>query len=70
MDKITLADYYTKTQEPDYMLQGNDLLKERLRCYIFKHTEYTVGAVIHDNGSKNLKLYMNNQTYERLPNAT
>ena len=65
-DKIKLADYYTKTQEPDYMLQGNDLLKERLRCYIFKYTEYTIGAVIHDNGSKNLKLYMNNQMYEKI----
>ncbi len=65
-DKIKLADYYTKTEEPDYLLQGKDLLKERLRCYIFKYTEYTVGAVIHDNGSKNLKLYMNNQMYEKI----
>ena len=65
-DKIRLADFYTKTAEPDYMLQGNDLLKERLRCYIFKYTEYTIGAVIHDNGSKNLKLYMNTQMYEMI----
>ncbi len=65
-DKIKLADYYTRTEEPDYMLQGKDLLKERLRCYIFKYTEYTIGAVIHDNGSKNLKLYMNNQMYEKI----
>ncbi len=63
-DKIKLADFYTRTEEPDFMLQGKDLLRERLRCYVFLYEEVTVGGVIHDNGSKNLKLYMNNEMYE------
>ena len=70
-DKIKLADYYTKTSEPDYLLVGKDLLKERLRCFIFKYEEFTIGAVIHDDiADENLVIYMNHTLYKKKTDKT
>lgn len=65
-DKIKIADFYTRIEEPDYRLQGNDLLKERLRCYFYLYEEVTVGAVIHGDCSDNMRIYLSNDMYEKV----
>lgn len=70
-DKITLADYYTRISEPDMYFSGKDLLRERLKYYVFLYKEVTVGAVIHNSLSdENLKIYMGKQLYEDVTEQT
>ena len=64
-DKIKLADYYTRMGTPDFMLYGKDLLKEKLKYYIFLYDEVTIGAIIHNDCSDdNLKIYMSDSQYK------
>lgn len=66
-DKIYLADFIERKSEPFGILAGKDLLKERLKCYTFSYTEYTVGAVIHnDCSNEKMKIFFNADSYRDL----
>ncbi len=66
-DKIKISDYLGKIDDVPPMLVGNDLLKEKLKCYLYGYEEYTIGAVIKNSTSNNnMKIYLPNGVYERL----
>ncbi len=70
-DKIKIADYIGKTDEVPSMLVGNDLLKEKLKYYLYGYKEYTVGAVIKNSTSNNnIKVYLPIDEYQIITGKT
>ena len=64
-DKIKISDYIGKTDDVPPMLVGNDLLKEKLKCYLYGYKEYTVGAVLKNaTSNNNINVYMPIEEYE------